>query len=167
MTTKLIVFAAIGGAYIGYRLIQNLRTKAGTGSLVKQLQKDPLVGEGFAQSLDMPVQRTAIINSNLDAALEPFVSNAQNRLSDFVINHVQKLNDGSYLFVTTTDYAESVRLGRQVDTNEVHNLNFVIKADADKNQYVVVSDMHTGLVDKNLRADFAKNIFEVLNSVPA
>lgn len=168
MSIKFIAFASVAALYVGYRLFQNMRTKAGTGSLVKQLQKDPAVGEGFAQSLDMPVQRTPILNPNMDQALEPILNKTVSRVGDFRINHIQKLSEGGYLFVTTTDYAESVRLGRQVDTSEVYNLNFVCQVEEAKNQYMVSSDMHTTLVDKNLRADFAKALFSLLNSgVPA
>ncbi len=163
MTTKTMLLASAAAVYLGYRLFQNMRTKAGTGSLVKQLKKDPAVGETFAESLDISVQRTDIKNPDVATALQPYLAMTKNGLGDFVIKHIQQFNDGSYLFVTTTDYTEAIKAGRRtVESAEVHNLNFVLRTDIDKNQYVVYSDLYTDLADKNLRVDFAKALFELI-----
>lgn len=43
-----------------------------------------------------------------------------------------------------------------------YNLNFVVQLEAPKEQVVILSDLYTTLVDKNLRADFAQAFLTML-----
>jgi hypothetical protein len=151
----LLVGAAV---YIAYRLYQNYRTKAGTQNLTKQLKKDPAVGEAFAEELSITVAKQAISNPNWQQTFQPYLEGQQTRLGDFVIQHAQTLADGSYLLVTTADYRETSQASRGAATNDLHNLNFVLKTT--DTQHILYSDLHIDLVDKTLRSDFAKTLFQ-------
>ncbi|RRB02855.1 hypothetical protein [Larkinella rosea] len=150
--------------YVGYRFVQNMRTRFGTSRFLIQLKRDSAVSESYAESLDMTVLRVSIIQPDLDKILADYLIEIANkrRIGDFLIDYVQRLPNGNYLFVTTTDYAESIRIGRRVNTSEVFNLNFVLIKELDKNQYVVKSDLHAELADKNLRSDFAKSLVNLI-----
>ncbi|WP_028524430.1 hypothetical protein [Runella limosa] len=158
MTTRLTLILGAAAVYIGYRLFQNYRTKAGTQSLIKQLKKDSSVGEAFAEEFSITVAKQAISNPNWPQTLQPYMEGQQTRLGDFVIQHAQTLADGSYLLVTTADYRENSQASRGMATNDVHNLNFVLKTT--DTQHILYSDLHTDLVDKTLRSDFAKILFQ-------
>jgi|GEM_PF-7133384 len=158
MKTRIILLAGAAAVYVGYRLFQNYRTKAGTQNLTKQLKKDPAVGEAFAEELSITVAKQAISNPNWQQTFQPYLEGQQTRLGDFVIQHAQTLADGSYLLVTTADYRENSQASRGVATNDVHNLNFILKTT--DTQHILYSDLHTDLVDKTLRSDFAKTLFQ-------
>jgi hypothetical protein len=158
MKTRILLLAGSAAVYVGYRLFQNYRTKAGTQSLTKQLKKDPAVGEAFAEELSITVAKQAISNPNWQQTFQSYLEGQQTRLGDFVIQHAQTLADGSYLLVTTADYRENSQASRGVATNDVHNLNFVLKTT--DTQHILYSDLHTDLVDKTLRSDFAKILFQ-------
>ena len=158
MTTRLTLILGAAALYIGYRLFQNYRTKAGTQNLTKQLKKDPAVGEAFAEELSITVAKQAISNPNWQQTFQSYLEGQQTRLGDFVIQHAQTLADGSYLLVTTADYRENSQASRGVATNDVHNLNFVLKTT--DTQHILYSDLHIDLVDKTLRSDFAKTLFQ-------
>lgn len=158
MTTRLTLILGAAALYIGYRLFQNYRTKAGTQNLTKQLKKDPAVGEAFAEELSITVAKQAIANPNWPQTLQPYLEGQQTRLGDFVVQHIQHLSDGSYLFVTTADYRETSQASRGAATNDLHNLNFVLKTT--DTQHILYSDLHIDLVDKTLRSDFAKTLFQ-------
>lgn len=60
MTTRLTLILGAAALYVGYRLFQNYRTKAGTQNLVKQLKDASAVGmksvgEAFAEELSYSV----------------------------------------------------------------------------------------------------------------
>lgn len=158
MKTRIALLAGSAALYVAYRLYQNYRTKSGTQSLVKQLKKDPAVGEAFAEELSMTVAKQAVSNPNWPQILQPYLEGQQTRLGDFLIQHAQQLADGSYLFVTTADYRETSQASRGAATNDLHNLNFVLKTT--DTQHILYSDLHIDLVDKTLRNDFAKTLFQ-------
>ncbi|MCU0341668.1 MAG: hypothetical protein MUE30_17465 [Spirosomaceae bacterium] len=57
MSLRLILIFGLAALYVAYRLYQNYRTKAGTKSLLHQLQQNPATAEEFAEGLDMLVRR--------------------------------------------------------------------------------------------------------------
>lgn len=160
MKTRIALLAGAAAIYVAYRLYQNYRTKAGTQSLVKQLKKDSRVGEAFAGELSMTVAKQAISNPNWPQTLQPYLEGQQTRLGDFVVQHIQRLSDGSYLLVTIADYRETSQASRGAATNDLHNLNFVLKTT--DTQHILYSDLHNDLVDKTLRSDFAKMLFQYI-----
>lgn len=158
MTTRLALILGAAAVYVGYRLFQNYRTKSGTQSLIKQLKKDPAVGEAFAEELSITVAKQSVSNPNWQQTLQPYLEGQQTRIGDFVIQHAQTLADGSYLLVTIADYRETSQASRGAATNDLHNLNFVLKTT--DTQHILYSDLHNDLVDKTLRSDFAQTLFK-------
>ncbi|AYQ32952.1 hypothetical protein [Runella sp. SP2] len=158
MKTRILLLTGAAAVYVGYRLFQNYRTKSGTQSLIKQLKKDPAVGEAFAEELSITVAKQAVSNPNWPQTLQPYLEGQQTRLGDFVMQHAQTLADGSYLLVTIADYRETSQASRGAATNDLHNLNFVLKTT--DNQHILYSDLHNDLVDKTLRSDFAQTLFK-------
>lgn len=174
MSLRLILIFGVAALYIGYRLFQSYRTKAGTKNLVRRLKdgmKDSSyvgmtkdsgmtnVAEAFAEELDILVERKTI-GGDVAQALAPIVAGSQVRLGDFKFDHAQVLSDGSYLFVTTTDYKENSRASKGIETNEIYNLNFVLRRTGE--QWSLYSDLHTELIDKNLRSEFAREVWNLM-----
>lgn len=165
MKTRIALLAGAAAVYVGYRLFQNYRTKSGTQSLIKQLKDASAVGmtdvaEAFAEELSITVAKQAVSNPNWQQTLQPYLEGQQTRLGDFVIQHAQTLADGSYLLVTIADYRETSQASRGAATNDLHNLNFVLKTT--DTQHILYSDLHNDLVDKTLRSDFAKMLFQYI-----
>jgi hypothetical protein len=154
MSLRLILIFGLAALYVAYRLYQNYRTKAGTKSLLHQLQQNPATAEAFAEGLDMLVRRGAVTHPAWEEALAPYVSGQVQRVGEFVIDLIQPLSAGRYLLVTTADYREATRASKGIETSELHNLNFVFGQEGE--QWVLRSDLHTDLIDKNLRTDFAQ-----------
>lgn len=145
--------------YLAFRFIQNVRMKSGTKNLVDQVKKDPEVAEEFAKSLNFRVLKKEISNPNFDQILTAA------KIGDFLIQHSEKLNDGSYLFITTATSGAFLSVGRQsVESNEVHNLNFVLRPLSDQNEYAVSSDMYITLTDKTLRKEFALALLKLIEN---
>ncbi len=165
MNIKVMLLGSAAAAYFAFRFYQNARMKSGTKSLVAQLKKDPETGESFAESLDISVLKKELAVIDLETNLSPFIAQTTNKLGGFLIQHIQKLADGSYLFVTNVKSSDIVTNGRrQVESEEVHNLNFVLKPANDKGQFAVYSDLHTELTDKNLRTEFANALFKLIQA---
>lgn len=165
MNVKFMLLGSAAAVYFAFRLYQNARMKSGTKSLVSQLKKNPETGESFAESLDIAVLKKELNAIDLDTAFSPLVALTTNKLNGFLIQHIQKLTDGSYLFVTNVKSSDIVTNGRrQVESDEVHNLNFVLKPVNEKGQYAVYSDLHTELTDKNLRTEFANSLFKLIQT---
>lgn len=165
MNPKIVIIGSAAILYIGYKVIENFRTKSGTSSLIKQLKKDTATEDAFAESLDILVKKSSINNSDSLKELDFYLNKDKNNIGKFRIHYINKLSEDRYLFVTTSDYEESFKAGkRKVEVSDVYNLNFVLKIDVSNNQYLVTSDFHTDLVDKNLRSDFANSLFALLQS---
>ena len=136
----------------------------------KQLQQSPTLGETFAQTLGKPVAWMDVDASLGTKNISELLSSLPNQAGEFLIHYRQWVSEASYLLVTTVDYFRPYISGHELftpvyrGTKETYNLNFVVKFDALKKQIVILSDLYTTLVDKNLRADFAKAFFAMLSA---
>ncbi len=158
----------IGIAFPVYQIFQNRATKAASDRFGKQLQQNPALGEAFARTLYKPVGwidfEPGLDNKNLPTLLSRLPSQA----GAFLIHYRQWVSKDSYLLITTVDYFRPNETGHELftrvrrGTRVTYNLNFVVKLDAHKKKIFVLSDLYVTLVDKNLRADFAKAIFKML-----
>lgn len=166
MSTAFITrVSVLGGAaviYLLYKQYRNMRTRSGTGRLLDQLKADPTQGEAFAETLNVLIDKRNAGDSNADNRLSEYLEGRVNRLGSFLIGHIQRLDNGNYLFVTTSGYQESFSAGVRVQATDLHNLNFILKKDDGKNQYQVYSDGYVELIDKNLRTDFAFALLDFL-----
>ncbi|GAB3962173.1 hypothetical protein GCM10028805_62630 [Spirosoma harenae] len=155
-------------AVLIYPSFQGRVIKRATVRFAKQLQQNPALSKAFAQTLHRPVDwidfRTGLDDKNVPALL----SSLPSRTGVFFIHYREWVSQDRCLLVTTVGYFRPYSSGHELftpvypGTRETYNLNFVIQLDAVKRQVVVLSDLYTTLVDKNLRADFAKAFFGLL-----
>lgn len=155
-------------AVLVYPSFQGRAIKRATVRFARQLELNPALGKGFAQTLYRPVDwidfRPGLDDKNLPALL----SSLPSRSGVFFIHYREWVSQDRCLLVTTGRYFRPYSSGHELftpvhyGTKETYNLNFVIQIDPVKKQLVVLSDLYTTLVDKNLRADFARAFFALL-----
>lgn len=160
------VFSLI--AVLVYPSFQGRAIKQATVRFAEQLKQNPALGRGFAQTLYRPVDwinfRPELDDKNVPALLNSLPS----RTGVFFIHYREWVSQDRCLLVTTVGYVRPYSSGHELftpvhyGTKETYNLNFVIKIDPVKKQVMVLSDLYTTLVDKNLRADFARAFFVLL-----
>ena len=82
MKTRILLLAGAAAVYVGYRLFQNYRTKAGTQNLIKQLKDASAVGmtdvaEAFAEEFSITVAKQAVSNPNWQQTFQPYLEGQQ------------------------------------------------------------------------------------------
>ncbi|WP_018618270.1 hypothetical protein [Spirosoma luteum] len=154
--------------FIIRRIYRNRATKAATERFAKQLQQHPVLGKDFALTLYRPVAWIDFTPSLESKNLPTLLNSLPSRIGAFLIHYRQWVSTDHWLLITTVGYFRPYSTGHELFTPvysgnwETYNLNFVIQFDPVKRQVVVLSDLYTTLVDKNLRADFATAIFKML-----
>ncbi|MBD2705681.1 hypothetical protein IC229_34050 [Spirosoma sp. BT702] len=155
-------------AFMLYPVFLNRALKKAILHFSKQLQQNPVLGEEFALTLYRPVDRMSFKAEMEINELMTRLSSLPGQVGGFFIYYKQWVDPDNYLVITTVNYLRPYETGHELVTRIgrgdrlTYNLNFVIQLDTARNQLIVLSDLYDTLIDKNLRADFAKAIFTML-----